>query len=443
MGVDVDQARVREEQELRLRNEELASIAELVRNITAKLDLKVILDRALKGALKLTGLEGGTLCLVQPDEQFLDLAAAHNTSDEVFTALSSQAIKVGDCLCGRAAETGKPLILWDNASGSELATLEAVRQEGIRFHAAFPLLASGRSIGVLCIFSRSADKPTERSLKVVEDMCAPIGITIENAALYEQLRQHAELLEEKVARRTEELVVAKEQAESADRLKSAFLATMSHELRTPLNSIIGFTGIMLQGLAGQLNAEQHKQMGLVQKSARHLLALINDVLDISKIEAGQLEINAESFSVRELINNVVLGVTPLARDKGIRLETILAPEVDEFVCDPRRFEQVLINLLNNAIKFTDEGHVRVECRSVGGQLVTSVEDTGIGIKTEHLQELFQPFQQLALKDGRLHEGTGLGLSICRRLVQLMDGTIEVQSEWEKGSRFAFTLPESS
>ena len=163
-----------------------------------------------------------------------------------------------------------------------------------------------------------------------------------------------------MARRTAELAVAKERAESADRLKSAFLATMSHELRTPLNSIIGFTGIMLQGLAGPLNAEQTKQLGMVQSSARHLLALINDVLDISKIEAGQLEIRAEQFDLRSSLEKVAALVKPLAEKKGLALRVVLSPDVGQAVSDRLRVEQVLLNLLNNAVKFTERGEVTLE-----------------------------------------------------------------------------------
>jgi signal transduction histidine kinase len=240
-------------------------------------------------------------------------------------------------------------------------------------------------------------------------------------------------------------------AEAADRIKSAFLATMSHELRTPLNSIIGFTGILLKGMAGPLNEEQSRQLGMVQGSARHLLDLINDVLDISKIEAGQLDVRSETFDLRESLERVTGTVRPLAEKKGIALEVTIAPAIGEIVSDRRRVEQIVLNLLNNAIKFTDEGRVTLavdmvdDFRSTPDAPASSVvrlcvADSGIGIKPPDLDKLFQPFRQLDTGLTRHHEGTGLGLAICRRLAQLLGGEISARSEWQRGSAFTVVLP---
>jgi PAS domain S-box-containing protein len=253
----------------------------------------------------------------------------------------------------------------------------------------------------------------------------------------EDYRRH---LEDMVRERTAELAVARDRAEAADRLKSAFLATMSHELRTPLNSIIGFTGIILQGLAGPLNTEQRKQLEMVQNSARHLLALINDVLDISKIEAGQLEVHSEQFDLRASIMKVAGIVKPLAEKKGLDLRLEVAENIGMFMSDPRRVEQVLLNLLNNAIKFTAHGVVTLHAEIVPGSIRISVADTGIGIKPEDLNMLFQPFRQIDSGLTRQHEGTGLGLAICRRLVELLGGEIRAASDWGKGSVFTLILP---
>jgi PAS domain S-box-containing protein len=265
------------------------------------------------------------------------------------------------------------------------------------------------------------------------------------------LRLLNESLEQKVAERTREVQAALERAESADRLKSAFLATMSHELRTPLNSIIGFTGIVLQGLAGPLNPEQTKQLGMVRGSARHLLELINDVLDISKIEAGQLQVNAEPFDAAAAIERVTALIKPQAERKGLALTTRLPPDLPLLVSDRRRFEQILLNLLNNAVKFTEHGGVTLTAAPVGDfrpapaappapALRLTVADTGIGIKPADLGRLLQPFRQIDSGLTRHHEGTGLGLAICARLCSLLHGEIVATSEWTKGSQFTVTLP---
>jgi PAS domain S-box-containing protein len=247
-------------------------------------------------------------------------------------------------------------------------------------------------------------------------------------------------LEKLVKERTAELEIAKDRAEAADRIKSAFLATMSHELRTPLNSIIGFTGILLQGIVGPLNDEQKKQLGMVRGSAQHLLSLINDVLDISKIEAGQLRMTDEPFDLREALEKTVASARPLAEKKGLALSCAVSDGIDRITADRRRVEQVLLNLISNAVKFTERGSVTVECRSDGDQVRISVTDTGIGIRPEDRETIFQAFRQVDSGVNRRYEGTGLGLPISRRLVELMGGRIEIESEWGSGSTFSFSLP---
>ncbi|MEQ9103539.1 MAG: PAS domain S-box protein [Rhodothermales bacterium] len=278
---------------------------------------------------------------------------------------------------------------------------------------------------------------------VFNDMPCLVGVGIDisdRLKMEEELRALNLSLEAKVADRTAELRTALVAAEQADNMKSAFLATMSHELRTPLNSIIGFTGILLQGLAGKLNAEQRKQMGMVQASARHLLELINDVLDISKIEAGQITVERGPFDLRELLPRVVASVEPMATRKGLDLRLDMDASIGAIESDERRVRQILINLLNNAIKFTDSGFVRVHAHSGDGTLVVVVQDSGIGIKAEDLDTLFKPFHQVDTGLGRQHEGTGLGLAICRRLADLLGGDISVQSTWNEGSTFTLELP---
>ena len=265
------------------------------------------------------------------------------------------------------------------------------------------------------------------------------------------LRELNESLELKVAERTRALDAAKERAEAADRVKSAFLATMSHELRTPLNSILGFTGIVLKEMAGPLTSEQSKQLTMVQGSARHLLSLINDVLDISKIEAGQLAIHCSPFDLHASIARVTGSILPLAEKKGLTLSVVEPGVLPAMSSDQRRLEQVLLNLLNNAIKFTERGGITLAVQLIDDfapsgsgpgerALLLQISDTGIGMRPEDLSSLFQPFRQIDSGLQRQHEGTGLGLAICHRLVSLMGGTITVESTPGQGSTFSATLP---
>jgi hypothetical protein len=247
-------------------------------------------------------------------------------------------------------------------------------------------------------------------------------------------------MEDRILQRTKELETAMIKAQAADHLKSSFLATMSHELRTPLNSIIGFTGILLQELPGPLNQEQQKQMGMIKKSSRHLLALINDVLDISKIEAGQLKLDYSEFLLPESIKKVVEIVKPIAAGKNLNLCYDIADNVGIVEADKRRIEQILLNLINNAIKFTEQGKVEIDCRIDKGHCILTITDTGPGIEEKKLTELFQPFHQIDTGLARKHEGTGLGLSICKKLLDLMQGTIHVESTFKKGSSFIVTFP---
>jgi signal transduction histidine kinase len=248
-----------------------------------------------------------------------------------------------------------------------------------------------------------------------------------------ELQQINKEMEQRIIERTAQLAEAMEKAQAADRIKSAFLAAMSHELRTPLNSIIGFTGMIMQGLAGPINKEQEKQLGMVRGSARHLLDLINDILDISKIEAGQLTIISEIFDLRKSIEKAVQIILPLAK---------IGNDVSEMCGDQRRVEQIMINLLSNAVKYSDNGEINLHCHTDNDSIIITVRDTGMGIKPENIDIIFDAFRQVDTGITRLQEGTGLGLNITKKLVEMMGGSIHVESEWEKGSNFTVILPKN-
>jgi signal transduction histidine kinase/CheY-like chemotaxis protein len=266
----------------------------------------------------------------------------------------------------------------------------------------------------------------------------------------DNLTKYRDQLEMLVAERTEELQKvnselekANSSLEEASRLKSQFLANMSHELRSPLNSIIGFTGIMIQGLSGELNSEQTKQMKMVYESAHHLLGLINDILDLSKIEAGRIKIFYEELELIPLIDMVHKMIYPMAEEKGLPINKTVAENVPKTIfSDRNRIKQVLINLLSNSIKFTENGAITISCKlcETGETVEFSVIDSGIGIKEEEQKTIFEEFTQIETIKRTKPEGTGLGLAISQKLVQMMGGRMWVESRYGEGSTFSFTIP---
>ncbi|GAF80425.1 unnamed protein product, partial [marine sediment metagenome] len=224
------------------------------------------------------------------------------------------------------------------------------------------------------------------------------------------------------------------------RHKSQFLANMSHELRTPLNSIIGYTKLMLDGLEGDINEEQRDDLQTVYNNGQHLLELINGLLDLSKIEAGKVVLSYETFTISDLLAEVIPTIKPLAGEKGLALSHSVAPNIDFLYADKAKTKQVLINLLGNAVKFTDEGGVRLNVAESDSEFVFSVIDTGIGIEEEDLEAIFDSFKQVGPAQIAGYEGTGLGLAVSKQFIEMQGGRIWAESERGKGSTLTFTLP---
>ncbi len=267
---------------------------------------------------------------------------------------------------------------------------------------------------------------------------------------YSKLQEAKAEVDKKVHERTAELELkSQELADSnvslqeASQHKSQFLANMSHELRTPLNSIIGYTKLMMDGLEGDIDEEQRKDLHTVYTSSKHLLELINDLLDLSKIEAGKIVLSCGTFTISELLAEVIPGIEQLARQKGLALTSSVAPTINYLYADKAKTKQVLINILGNAVKFTDAGSVKLNVAESDSNFIFSVTDTGMRIKEEDLEAIFDSFKQVGPAQIAGYEGTGLGLTISKQFVEMQGGRIWAESELGKGSTFTFTLPKKS
>jgi len=330
-------------------------------------------------------------------------------------------------------------------SGEEVFTTRTGRQVVVEVSCTLLRDERGEPRSILVINTdaterKRAEAELERHRQHLEELVAARTAELaQKTADLERSRADLHVLLEDVSRANRELEAANARLQEVDRLKSLFIATMSHELRTPLNSIIGFTGILLQGLAGALNPEQRKQLGMVKASSEHLLALITDIIDLSKIEAGKISLAAEDVDLVRLARDVVGSLEPAAARAGLAL-SVEAPEALRVVSDPGRVRQVLVNLVGNAVKFTERGGVTVVLERRDGWVRVAVRDTGPGIREEDMGRLFQFFSRVPAPGVPAREGTGLGLYLSRKIVTLLGGEIVAESEPGRGSVFAFTLP---
>jgi signal transduction histidine kinase len=301
-------------------------------------------------------------------------------------------------------------------------TLELARQHKFRAALAAPMLREASAIGSVLLRKEETGAFTPRQIELLETFAAQAVIAIENVRLFTEIQEKSR------------------QLEVASQHKSQFLANMSHELRTPLNAIIGYTEMMADGLYGEVGDKAQGVLERVQNNGRHLLGLINDVLDLSKIEAGQLTLTVEQYSVADMVATVLSATESLARAKGLKLESAVPPGLPTGSGDARRLTQVLLNLVGNAIKFTDQGSIEVRARQADDRFELSVVDTGFGIAPADQARIFDEFQQVDNTSTRKKGGTGLGLSISRKIVELHGGRITVESEMGKGSIFKVTVP---
>ncbi|MFL6196121.1 MAG: PAS domain-containing sensor histidine kinase, partial [Thermoanaerobaculia bacterium] len=306
---------------------------------------------------------------------------------------------------------------------------------------------TGATVPVEAISGKVLSKAGEESAVVT--ILHDLTEAEEKARLYEQVKRHSEELKEKVREATAELAEQNEllrrqafQLEQASAMKSQFLANVSHELRTPLNAIMGYTHLMLEGVSGEMTRPQQDKLGRIDANARHLLAVINDLLDIARIESGKMPIQIERVRLPELIDEVMTEVEPVIAGTRLAVNHTLSPDLPDILTDRQKVKQVVLNLLSNALKFTPQGSVSIQLEHDRSQdeILIAVTDTGIGIAEENLKTIFEAFEQANSSYARRQGGTGLGLSICRRLAHLLDGRITLVSSLGEGSTFTLFLP---
>jgi GAF domain-containing protein/anti-sigma regulatory factor (Ser/Thr protein kinase) len=418
------QARTRE---LARSVEELRALGEVGQAVSSTLDLQTVLATIVRHAVQLSRTDGGVVYEYDEAAEEFHLRASHLMEAEVVEALRATPVRPGQGATGRAATMRAPVQLPDilneqEYTGSKVRPL--FTRLGYRSVLAVPLLREGRIMGALTVWRKQAGSFSPEVVQLLQTFATQSALAIQNARLFREIEDKSK------------------QIEAANRHKSEFLANMSHELRTPLNAIIGFSEVLGERMFGELNEKQAEYTDDILSSGRHLLSLINEILDLSKVEAGRMELELATFDLPLAIDNARTFVRERAVKHGINLDVTVDERLGDFVGDERKIKQILLNLLSNAVKFTPEGgRIGINARQADGSVEISVSDTGIGIAPEDQAKIFEEFRQVGGDYAHKKEGTGLGLTLAKKFVELHGGKIWVESEVGKGSTFTFTLPE--
>jgi signal transduction histidine kinase len=408
--------------ELRESLQQQTATADVLKVISrSTFDLQTVLQTLVESAARLCDADSATITR-QKDGAFYR-AEAYGFSREFMDYVKDIPIKAErGSASGRALLEGRVIHIPDVKADLEYTWVEAQRLVAFRTILCVPMLREGNPIGVI-VLTRNAVRPfTDRQIELATTFADQAVIAIENVRLFDEIQDKSR------------------QLEVASQHKSQFLANMSHELRTPLNAILGYTELMADGIYGELPEKTMGVLKRLESNGRHLLGLINDVLDLSKIEAGQLMLELTDYSLEDIAQTVRSTLEPLAADKKLAFKVEVAPKMPPGHGDGRRLTQVLINLVGNAIKFTDAGEVVIKASASDGSFHLSVRDSGPGISAADQAKLFQEFQQADNAITRKKGGTGLGLAISKRIVEMHGGKIWVESQVGQGSMFAFTVP---
>ena len=402
--------------------EELTALGEISRTVSSTLDLETVLSRIVRHAVQLSEADAGTIYEFDEVEEVFVPRINHGTSDRFVRTILESKFRLGEgTVIGQAAVRREPAQIPDLDQVPRYPH-SFLQQEGFKAILAIPLLRKDQLIGGLIIRRKTAGEFPVALIDLLQNFASQSALTMHNALLFQEIK-----------RKGRELAIA-------NRHKSMFLANMSHELRTPLNAILGYTELILDNIYGQVPDKIKEVLERLGENGRHLLGLINDVLDLSKIEAGQLTLALNDYSMAETIHMVVSSLEALISEKKLDLHVAVAPDLPPGKGDNQRIAQVLLNLIGNAIKFTENGEIRVRATAVKGAFWVSVSDTGPGLSASDQVKIFKEFHQVDGSSTRQKGGTGLGLSIAQRIVGLHGGRIWVESELGKGSTFHFKLP---